>query len=77
VVVHTACQAIEHHDDAKEAVALCAAAVLLIGAVRLFRPGGSNQPRVPLAWGRVAALVPVETVTSGRISAAWLQRFQN
>ena len=77
VAAHGALQAIEHHDAAKEAMALCAAAVILIGAMRQLRPGGGSQPRVPLAWGRMVALVPVETVASGRTSAAWLQRFQN
>jgi hypothetical protein len=77
VAAHGALQAIEHHDAAEKAIALCAAAVVLIGAMRLLGPGGSDEPRMPLAWERVATPVSAEKVSSGHTSAAWLQRFLN
>jgi len=78
VAVHGACQAIEHHDGAKEALALCAAAVALIGAVRLGRLGGNGEPRLRIAWASVALLAPSGSLLDGwRTSPAWLSRFQN
>lgn len=79
VAIHGACQAIEHHDGVKDAVALCAAAVALVATVSLLRGRrGSTTRRVPPAWAAPLELIPVVLVAAGpRNSAAWLQRFQN
>jgi hypothetical protein len=46
---HAACQAIEHHDGARDAVALCAAAVVaLIVTLRMAAGGRTTRLRVPL-----------------------------
>lgn len=78
VAAHGVCQAIEHHDGAKDAVALCAAAVALIATMRLVGGGGDNRRKVPMMWVALTALVPAVSVSvAPRSSAAWLQRFQN
>jgi hypothetical protein len=78
LAVHGACQAIEHHDGAKDAVALCAAAFALIATARLA--GGGRTIRRPLLPVRsvLTELTPRGTLAfRPRNSAAWLQRFQN
>jgi ABC-type uncharacterized transport system YnjBCD permease subunit len=78
VAAHGVCQAIEHHDGARNAVALCAAAVALIATMRLVGRGGDSRRRVPMVWVALAALIPAVSVSVGPCSsAAWLQRFQN
>jgi hypothetical protein len=78
VVVHTACQAIEHHDGAKEAVALCAAAFALIVSLRLVGGGTRGAARVLVSWLSLGELIPGESPALRlRNTAAWLQRFQN
>lgn len=79
VATHGVCQAIEHHDGAKDAVALCAAAaVALIATMRLIGRGGDSRRRAPMVWVALAELIPAVSVSvASRSSAAWLQRFQN
>ncbi len=78
IAAHGVCQAIEHHDGVKDAVALCAAAAALIGTMRLVGGGGDSRRKVPMVWVALAALIPAVRVSVGpRSSAAWLQRFQN
>jgi ABC-type uncharacterized transport system YnjBCD permease subunit len=78
VAAHGVCQAIEHHDGVKDAVALCAAAAALIATMRLVGGGGHSRRKVPMVWVALAELIPTVSVSVGlRSSAAWLQRFQN
>jgi hypothetical protein len=78
VAAHGVFQAIEHHEGAKDAVALCAAAVALIATLRLVGAGGDNRRKVPMVWIALAGLIPAISVSvEPRSSAAWLQRFQN
>ncbi len=78
VAAHGVCQAIEHHDGVKDAVALCAAAVALIATMRLVGGGGDSRRRVPLLRVGLAGSIPAVSVSvEPRSSAAWLQRFQN
>jgi hypothetical protein len=78
VAVHGICQAIEHHDGVKDAVALCAAAMALIATMSLVGGGGDSRRKVPMMWVTLPEVIPAVTVSDGlRSSAAWLQRFQN
>jgi hypothetical protein len=78
VAAHTACQAIEHHDGVKDVVALCAAAVALIAAVRLGSGAGRPATAQPLRWLMVLAVVAADSGGPPlRPSPAWLQRFRN
>ncbi len=78
VAAHGVCQAIEHHDAVKDAIALCAAAVALIATMRLAGGGGDRRRKVPMVWVALGELIPAVAVSVGpRNSAAWLQRFQN
>jgi hypothetical protein len=78
VATHAACQAIEHHDGAKDAVALCTAAVALIATIRLVGNRASVRRRVSVSWAAVVELIPATSFSVGpRTSAVWLQRFQN
>jgi hypothetical protein len=78
VAAHGVCQAIEHHDAVKDAVALCAAAFALVTTVRL---AGRRTRRVRLElprWAVGPVLLPAGTDAPNRTtSAAWLQRFRN
>jgi peptidoglycan/LPS O-acetylase OafA/YrhL len=78
VAAHGACQAIEHHDAMKHAVALCAAAVAVVGVVALGAGRRRRaQPELP-RWVALASTAPVgaDVPVSGSW-AAWLQRFRN
>jgi hypothetical protein len=78
VATHAACRALEHHDGAKDAVVLCAAAVALIGTIRLIAGGGSIRRRVSMSWAALVELIPAASLSvAPRTSAVWLQRFQN
>jgi hypothetical protein len=78
VAAHGVFQAIEHHEGAKDAVVLCAAAVALIATLRLVGAGGDSRRKVPMVGVALMELIAAVTFSVGlRSSAAWLQRFQN
>ncbi len=78
VAVHGACQAIEHHEGAKDAIALCAAAVALFAGLRLAGAGRGARHSVPAAWAVLCELIPGGPVAvATRRSPVWLQRFRN
>jgi hypothetical protein len=77
VAAHTACQAIEHHDGAKDAVALCAAAVALAAVVLASGRGRCRIASTQIRWLVVLTLVPAAGAPRSGPSSAWLQRFRN
>src|SRR6266508_1205768 len=62
VAAHGVCQAIEHHDGMKDAVALCAAAAALIATMRLVVGGGDSRRKVPMVRAALAELITAVSV---------------
>jgi hypothetical protein len=78
LALHGACRAIEHHDGAKDAVALCAAAFALVATVGLIGAGRSRQASTATLPLPLLVLLPRELLMdSPRTTSAWLQRFRN